>query len=53
MTTISQQYDYSYQDINLGHHHGYLIKPLIKMINKTSPPPTKSRKNSYFRPWLW
>ncbi len=35
MNTISQEYDYSYQDSNLGHHHAYLIKPLMGMINET------------------
>lgn len=40
MTLTSQKYEYSYKNSNLGHHHAYLIKPLMEMINEavyTSP----------------
>jgi 2-polyprenyl-3-methyl-5-hydroxy-6-metoxy-1,4-benzoquinol methylase len=44
MTSTSQKYDYSYQNSNLGHHHVYLIKPLMKMINETVSPPQNQQK---------
>jgi hypothetical protein len=27
MTNTPKQYEYSYQDSQAGHHHGYLLKP--------------------------
>ncbi len=35
MTLTSKKYEYSYQHSNLGHHHAYLTKPLMKMIKET------------------
>jgi 2-polyprenyl-3-methyl-5-hydroxy-6-metoxy-1,4-benzoquinol methylase len=41
---IANEYEYSYQDNKAGHHHKYLIKPLLEMIAEISPPPEKSAK---------
>lgn len=35
MTLTSEKYEYSYQNNNIGHHHAYLMKPLMRMINET------------------
>ncbi len=33
---IANEYEYSYADAELGHHHNYLIKPLLEMIAESS-----------------
>ncbi|NEO94117.1 MAG: class I SAM-dependent methyltransferase [Moorea sp. SIO3G5] len=44
MKLNSNQYEYSYQDNNLGHHHAYLTKPLLEIINETVPPLQNQQK---------
>jgi hypothetical protein len=39
MTNTPNQYEYSYQDSQAGHHHAYLTKPLIEMMSEILPPP--------------
>jgi 2-polyprenyl-3-methyl-5-hydroxy-6-metoxy-1,4-benzoquinol methylase len=43
MTTTPNQYEYSYQNSQAGHHHGYLLKPLMEMISEILPPPNKQK----------
>lgn len=46
MTLTSQKYEYSYKNSNLGHHHAYLIKPLMEMINEAVyTPPYNQQKH--------
>ncbi len=33
MTTTYSEYEYSYGDRNLGHHHSYLLPPLLEMLS--------------------
>ncbi|MEH1789739.1 MAG: class I SAM-dependent methyltransferase [Nostoc sp.] len=35
MISSTNEYEYSYSDSKSGHHHRYLIKPLIKMISES------------------
>ena len=44
MTLTFQKYEYSYKNSNLGHHHAYLTKPLMEMINKIVSISTESQK---------
>lgn len=37
METISSNYEYSYADSNSGHHHNYLISPLLEMLSYRTP----------------
>ena len=39
MTNTPNQYEYSYQNSQAGHHHGYLLKPLMEMMSEMLPPP--------------
>ena len=41
---IANEYEYSYQDSEAGHHHNYLIKPLLEMIAESSPPQENQQK---------
>jgi 2-polyprenyl-3-methyl-5-hydroxy-6-metoxy-1,4-benzoquinol methylase len=43
MTTTPNQYEYSYQNSQAGHHHDYLLKPLMEMISEILPPPNKQK----------
>ena len=38
MTLTSKKYEYYYQNHSLGHHHDYLIKPLMEMISGSVSP---------------
>ena len=44
MTTTPNQYEYSYQNSQAGHHHGYLLKPLMEMMSEMLPPPPHKQK---------
>lgn len=44
MTTTPNQYEYSYQNSQAGHHHGYLLKPLMEMMSEILPPPPHKQK---------
>jgi len=33
---IANEYEYSYADAELGHHHAYLTKPLLEMISESA-----------------
>ncbi|OBQ39352.1 MAG: methyltransferase [Anabaena sp. MDT14b] len=45
MTNTPNQYEYSYQDSQAGHHHAYLTKPLIEMMSEILlPPPENNQK---------
>ncbi len=41
MTNQYQEYEYSYQSSQESHHHGYLKKPILDLLNdlSMSPPP--------------
>ena len=43
MTNTPNQYEYSYQDSQAGHHHGYLLKPLMEVMSEMLPPPHKQK----------
>lgn len=38
METTSSKYEYSYADSNPGHHHAYLISPLLEMLSHETLP---------------
>ena len=44
VTLNSQKYEYSYKNSNLGHHHAYLIKPLMEMINEAVRTPSGNKQ---------
>ena len=48
MTNTPNQYEYSYQDSQAGHHHAYLTKPLIEMMSEILLPPPKIIKSFGF-----
>ncbi|MUL37288.1 class I SAM-dependent methyltransferase [Gloeocapsopsis dulcis] len=37
METTSSKYEYSYVDSNSGHHHTYLLSPLLEILSKATP----------------
>ena len=43
MTYLNTKYEYLYNSNQLGHHHSYLLKPLIEMMSEMLPPPNKQK----------
>lgn len=39
MSMFSQKYEYFYGSAKSGHHHNYLVKPLMEMMSEILPPP--------------
>ena len=48
MTTTPNQYEYSYQNSQAGHHHNYLLKPLMEMMSEMLPPPITTKNLGFW-----
>ncbi|WPF88359.1 hypothetical protein [Cyanobacterium aponinum] len=50
MTNQYQEYEYSYQSSQKSHHHNYLKKPILELLNELSmsPPLIRIRKKLVF-----
>ena len=44
MTYPNTKYEYLYNNNQLGHHHAYILKPLIEMMSEMLPPPNNKQK---------
>ena len=43
MTYPNTKYEYLYNNNQLGHHHAYILKPLMEMMSEMLPPPDKQK----------
>jgi hypothetical protein len=52
MTNISPTYEYTYTNPESGHHHNYLLPPLLKLLSNIKQDGAKLRVLD-IRVWEW